>query len=107
MGGVIHGGAAERAWRRHSLEAGPRNAFSIPPRQARAVRSMRLRLLVLMFGAALLSAAAALRGAEYDEAYSLFLLAGTPRPAWPATPFRAGAIRTVLAGHASLPAIAS
>ena len=67
---------------------------------------MRLRLLVLMLGAALLSTAAALRGAEYDEAYSLFLLAGTPRPAWPATPFRAGAIRTVLAGHASLPAIA-
>ena len=67
---------------------------------------MRARLLVLLLGAALLSAAAALRGTEYDEAYSLFLLAGTPRPAWPTAPFRAGAIRNVLAGHAGLPTIA-
>ena len=39
-----------------------------------------LALIVLL-------AAAWTRSAEYDEQYTLFLTAGTPRPAWPDTPF--------------------
>ncbi len=41
-----------------------------------------LALIVLL-------AAAWTRSAEYDEQYTLFLTAGTPRPAWPDTPFPA------------------
>ncbi len=56
--------------------------------------------------AVVLIAAAASRGAEYDEQYTLFLTAGVPRPAWPAVVFPAGLARTIQAGHAGLAGIA-
>ena len=54
----------------------------------------------------MLVAAAWQRGAEYDEQYTLFLTAGTPRPQWPETVFAAGVIAAVQAGHTTMPAIA-
>lgn len=62
--------------------------------------------LALTIGAAVLLAAAALRGAEYDESYTLLLAAGTARPAWPGGVFTAGAARAVFDGRASLAGIA-
>src|SRR5665213_3336499 len=59
-----------------------------------------------MLAAVVLSAAAGLRGAEYDEQYTLFLTAGIARPSWPETPFTAGDVRTMQMGHAGLAAIA-
>lgn len=56
--------------------------------------------MVLLLGACVLAAAAVRRGAEYDEAYSLFVVAGTPRPDWPAGVFAAGRVREVIAGRA-------
>jgi hypothetical protein len=53
-----------------------------------------------------LTTAAGLRSAEYDEQYTLFLTAGTPRPNWPATVFPAGDVALVQAGHATLGEIA-
>jgi 4-amino-4-deoxy-L-arabinose transferase-like glycosyltransferase len=63
-------------------------------------------LVALLIGAGALLAAAALRGAEYDEGYTLLLAAGTPRPAWPGGVFTAGEARAVFAGHAGLGDIA-
>ena len=63
-------------------------------------------LAVLALAALVLSAAAALRGAEYDEQYTLFLTGGVARPAWPAAPFAAGEVSAMQAGHAGLGAIA-
>jgi len=60
----------------------------------------------LLIGAGVLLATAALRGAEYDEGYTLLLAAGTPRPAWPAGIFTAADARTVFTGHAGLADIA-
>ena len=60
----------------------------------------------LLVGVGVLLATAALRGAEYDEGYTLLLTAGTPRPAWPGGVFTAGEARTVFAGHAGLGDIA-
>lgn len=57
-------------------------------------------------GVALLAAAAWLRGAEYDEQYTLLLTAGVPRPAWPDGPFPAGLVQAAQTGHAGLLAIA-
>jgi hypothetical protein len=54
----------------------------------------------LPLAACLLLAAATLRGAEYDEQYTLFLTAGTPRPAWPETIFPAGDIARAQRGTA-------
>jgi 4-amino-4-deoxy-L-arabinose transferase-like glycosyltransferase len=54
-----------------------------------------------------LVALAYLRGGEYDEYYSVFLIAGDPRPAWPLAPFLAGAAHSVYHGDASFGAIAS
>jgi hypothetical protein len=62
---------------------------------------------VLLLAALVLTAAAWLRGAEYDEQYTLFLTAGTPRPDWPRAVFPAGAVAAVQAGHATLAGIAS
>jgi hypothetical protein len=62
--------------------------------------------IVLTLGLLVLGATALLRGAEYDEQYTMFLTAGVARPAWPAQPFPAGAARALQAGHASLAAIA-
>jgi hypothetical protein len=50
--------------------------------------------------------AAWLRGAEYDEQYTLFLTSGVPRPVWPATVFPAGLALELQSGHAGLAAIA-
>ena len=67
-------------------------------------RSARFRVLLL--GAAVLTAAAWLRGAEYDEQYTLFLTAGWARPDWPETVFPAGLIAAAQAGHAGFAGIA-
>ncbi|MDR3530345.1 MAG: glycosyltransferase family 39 protein [Rhodopila sp.] len=61
---------------------------------------------VMLLAALVLTAAACLRSAEYDEQYTLFLTAGTPRPGWPETVFPAGTVAAVQAGHASLAGIA-
>jgi len=63
-------------------------------------------LAVLALAAMLLSAVAALRSAEYDEQYTLFLTGGVARPVWPETPFPAGDVQALQAGHAGLVAIA-
>ena len=67
---------------------------------------MRIAILFLL-AASLLAAAAIRRGAEYDEAYSLFVTAGTPRPAWPAGTFPAARLRAVLARSAGPARIAA
>jgi hypothetical protein len=64
------------------------------------------QLAVLALAALLLAATATLRGAEYDEQYTLFLSGGTARPAWPATPFPAGRVAALQAGTATPAAIA-
>jgi Dolichyl-phosphate-mannose-protein mannosyltransferase len=61
-------------------------------------------LLVATF---VLTASAWLRGAEYDEEYTLFLTAGSARPEWPDTAFPAGAVAIVQSGHATLAGIAT
>ena len=53
---------------------------------------------VLLLAAAVLTGAAWLRGAEYDEQYTLFLTAGVARPAWPDNAFTAGAVRAAAGG---------
>jgi hypothetical protein len=63
-------------------------------------------VLVLALAGGVLSAVAVLRGAEYDEQYTLFLIGGVARPAWPAAAFAAGEVRALQAGHAGLGAIA-
>jgi hypothetical protein len=60
----------------------------------------------LLVGAGVLVATAVLRGAEYDEGYTLLLAAGTPRPAWPSGIFAASEARAVFAAHAGLAEIA-
>ena len=52
--------------------------------------------------ALVLPLAAMTRGAEDDEQYTLFLTAGTPRPAWPEAPFPAGLARTLQTGRTDL-----
>jgi hypothetical protein len=49
----------------------------------------------------ILGCGAWLRAPEYDEAYSIFLTAGDPRPAWPAGVFHAGDVRPFYQGDAS------
>jgi 4-amino-4-deoxy-L-arabinose transferase-like glycosyltransferase len=64
-------------------------------------------VLVALLGAAiLLMAVAAQRSAEYDEQYTLFLTGGSTRPVWPETPFTAGRVAALQAGHAGIAAIA-
>lgn len=53
-----------------------------------------------------LTGAAWLRGAEYDEQYTLFLTAGVVRPVWPATVFPAGMVTALQSGHTTFAAIA-
>ncbi|MSP01340.1 MAG: hypothetical protein EXR07_09885 [Acetobacteraceae bacterium] len=65
----------------------------------------RCFLSTLVFSAIVLSLAAWLRGAEYDEQYSLFLTAGVPRPIWPDGVFPAGLAVQIQAGHADLATI--
>ncbi|HTI84514.1 MAG TPA: glycosyltransferase family 39 protein [Acetobacteraceae bacterium] len=61
---------------------------------------------VLLLATALLVAASCLRGAEYDEQYTLFLTGGTARPVWPSGVVTAGEVQALQNGHASLAAIA-
>jgi hypothetical protein len=56
---------------------------------------------VLLLAALVLTSAAWLRGAEYDEQYTLFLTSGVPRPDWPGSPFPAAAVTAMQAEHAS------
>jgi hypothetical protein len=71
-------------------------------------RSVGHRRLFLALSAAvlLLTAAAWLRGAEYDEQYTLFLTGQVARPIWPAGVVTAGDVRNLQAAHAGLAAIA-
>jgi hypothetical protein len=66
---------------------------------------MRLTVFLLL-AATLLITIAALRPPEYDEAYSIFLTAGDPRPAWLTVPFHPSEVRSFYNGHASLSQIA-
>ena len=61
---------------------------------------------VLVVAALVLTSAAWLRSAEYDEQYTLFVTAGPARPVWPAHAFAAGDVRTLQAGHSGLAVIA-
>jgi len=61
----------------------------------------------LLLGVLVLGGAAWLRGAEYDEQYSRFLLAGDARPAWPADIFSAAEARERFEGAASPAGIAA
>ena len=64
-------------------------------------------ILAALFAAAVvLTAAAWLRGAEYDEQYTLFLTGGVARPNWPDRAFAAGEVRAMQAGHAGFGASA-
>ena len=65
----------------------------------------RPMLWTLVPAAAVLVLAAWLRGAEYDEQYTLFLTAGLPRPDWPETAFPAGLARSLQSGRGGLAAI--
>jgi len=67
---------------------------------------MRPETNLLILAALILITIAALRPPEYDEAYSIFLTAGDPRPAWPTTPFHPAQIRSFYTGSASFPQIA-
>jgi 4-amino-4-deoxy-L-arabinose transferase-like glycosyltransferase len=55
-------------------------------------------LLLLLFASIVLTGIARDRGAEYDEGYTVFVASGTPRPDWPAVPFRAGDVRAAFDG---------
>ena len=66
----------------------------------------RWRWAVLILAALILTGAAWLRGAEYDEQYTLFLTAGTSRPDWPRAVFPAGMVAAMQAGHATMGGIA-
>jgi hypothetical protein len=61
--------------------------------------------LILLLAALILTTIAYLRPPEYDEAYSIFLTAGDPRPAWPPTPFHPADVRPFYAGQSSFAAI--
>lgn len=64
------------------------------------------RYAIVLLAAALLIDAALLRGAEYDEQYTLFLTAGNARPVWPANVFSAAVVAARQTGHASFAALA-
>jgi hypothetical protein len=57
-------------------------------------------LFVLLVAALALGAGAWLRGAEYDEGYSVFVTSGVPRPSWPATPFTPAEVQDAFTRHA-------
>ncbi|MGH7212912.1 MAG: hypothetical protein ACREF1_15800, partial [Acetobacteraceae bacterium] len=64
------------------------------------------QLAVLLLAAVVLTGAAATRGFEYDEGYSVFVTSPTPRPVWPSTVFRVGDVRAAFTTHAGPLAIA-
>lgn len=70
---------------------------------------MRTRslLLILLVAAAVLTSAAWMRSAEYDEQYTLFVTGEVARPIWPADAFAAGDVRALQAAHAGFVTIAS
>ncbi len=70
-------------------------AYSLSFRPTRLISA----LLLLLIATFVLAETARLRGAEYDEGYTIFLASGVPRPAWPTTPFRAGDVRAAFGGH--------
>jgi hypothetical protein len=63
-------------------------------------------LSALLAAALLLTAVAWLRGAEYDEQYTLFLTGAVTRPSWPAGIVTAGEVREIQAAHSGTLAIA-
>ena len=63
-------------------------------------------LSALLAAGLLLSAVAWLRGAEYDEQYTLFLTGRVVRPTWPAGIITASEVRELQAAHAGFVAIA-
>ena len=63
-------------------------------------------LAVLGLGGALLLTTVSLRGTEYDEQYTMQLVAGIARPAWPQTAFTAADARAMRAGSSDFIAIA-
>jgi uncharacterized membrane protein len=63
-------------------------------------------LPALLAAAMLLTAVAWLRGAEYDEQYTLFLTGHVARPIWPAQPITAGVVQELQAADAGFVAIA-
>jgi hypothetical protein len=66
-----------------------------------------LQPLPLIFMASLLLTwVAASRPPEYDEAYSIFLTAGDPRPVWPEQKFTPADVQNRFAGHSSFVQIA-
>ena len=69
------------------------------------MRRSRL-ILLLLFAAGVLTAIATLRGGEYDEFYTVFLLAGDPRPVWPTRPFTPSQVRADFIGKAGFANIA-
>ena len=70
-------------------------------------RGPRTVLSALLAAALLLTAVAWLRGAEYDEQYTLFLTGAVARPIWPAgVDHRGRSARQLQAGHAGFVAIA-
>jgi hypothetical protein len=60
----------------------------------------------LLLATLILIAIAHFRPPEYDEAYSIFLTAGDPRPPWPATPFHPSDVRHFYTGQTTFAAIA-
>ena len=62
---------------------------------------------VLLLATFVLTAAAWSRGAEYDEQYTLFLTAGTPRPVWPEGVFPTSLVRETQRGSAGWAGIAA
>lgn len=61
---------------------------------------------VMLLAAAILTAAGWLRGAEYDEQYTLFLTGGTVRPVWPVSAITAADVLALQDRQTSLVAIA-
>ncbi len=60
----------------------------------------------LLLSLLVLAGASWSRGTEYDEDYSIFIAAGTPRPVWPSGIFTAGRVRHFYSGHSTLASIA-
>jgi hypothetical protein len=67
----------------------------------------RPAIAAFLLALALLVTAAATRGMEYDEGYTIFLAAGDPRPTWPAEIFTAGSVRKDFVGQSSAAGIAA
>ncbi len=70
------------------------------------VNSRQQWIAVLLLAAGVLTAASWLRGAEYDEQYTLFVTAGTPRPVWPRHAITAADVVAMQSGVSTPAAIA-